>query len=387
MPIVTLRDLYIAELRDLFDAEQQTIAALPSMAAAATSSALRDAFNEHLEQTRVQVQRLELLLQKLDVPERGHTCEGIRGLIAEGRRRIADGERGDVLDAALIGAAQRIEHYEIAAYGCARTYARTLGDADAEQLLQQTLDEEGETDHRLSRIAERGINQSASADIVTDAERQRARLRYMPASGLREFKYREFRVRSAQGEDLGCLDGLVVDARSDRPVYFVIDSGGWFVGQRYLVPVGLLHADERTKTLHTDLDRKTIHSYPPFSAESFSSQQLSEMPAYDASPDYMPPTWLMTGVWMTEGSGFAACPPRAHSDLTQVGQGSSARENPSRNNDTVEPHPETELMIARGEPEGRAEAARRSPDSGDVEPRDTERPPSTEPRIERYRER
>ena len=161
MPLVTLRDLYIAELQDLFDAERQIIEALPAMAAAATSSLLRDAFTEHLEETRVQLQRLELLLGKLDVSTRSQICEGIRGLIAEGRRRIAETERGDVLDAALIGAAQRIEHYEIAAYGCARTYARTLRDVDAEELLQQTLDEEGRTDKKLSQLAESIVNVEA----------------------------------------------------------------------------------------------------------------------------------------------------------------------------------------------------------------------------------
>src|SRR5712691_9699240 len=114
MPIVTLRDLYIAELQDLYDAEQQLLQELPAMAARATSSELRRAFDHHLEQTQVQIQRLDLIFRQLDTRQ----CE-----------------RGDVLDAALIGAAQRIEHYEIAAYGCARTYARTLGDAEGEKLL------------------------------------------------------------------------------------------------------------------------------------------------------------------------------------------------------------------------------------------------------------
>jgi ferritin-like metal-binding protein YciE len=365
MPIVTLRDLYIAELQDLFDVERETIQALPAMADAATSSALRDTFAAHLEQTRVQLQRLELLLRKLDVRGDVQPCEAIRGLIAEGRRRMAETERGDVLDAALIGAAQRIEHYEIAAYGCARTYARTLGDADAERLLQQTLDEEGAADHRLSRIAERGINQSAGEDATIDTERQRARLRYVPASDLREFTYRAFRVRNAQNEDLGSLDGLVVDNRTGRPVYFVVDSGGWFVGQRYLVPVGLLQAEEATKTLRADLTREGIQRYPPYHPDTF-AEPHGESPAYDLSPEYRPPTWLMTGVWMTEASGFAAVPPRAQTDLPVTKTPTSSADDTRR--------PENELMMARGEPEDRADEAQRP--SGD-----------DEPRIERYRER
>lgn len=389
MPIVTLRDLYIAELQDLFDAERQAIEVLPAMAAAATSTDLRDAFTDHLEETRVQVQRLELLLRRLDVSRQGQVCEGLRGLVAEGKRRIADTERGQVLDAALIGAAQRIEHYEIAAYGCARAYARTLGDPDAEELLQQTLDEEGAADHRLSRLAERGINQSAGEDEASDAERQRARLRFVPAGELREFTYRDFRIRNARGEDLGHLDGLVVESRSDRPLYFVVDSGGWFVGHRYLVPVGLLRVDEASRTLQTDLDRQTIRSYPPFNSDTVLRDDAIDVASCDASGDFMPPTWLMTGVWMTEGSGFAACPPRAHSDLAERAERPSAVETQRETQRSPESYPENELMMARGEPEGRGEVVERQapPDSGDVQPRDTERPPSTEPRIERYRER
>ena len=367
MSFVTLRDLYTAELQDLFDAERQIIQALPAMSQAATSSALRDAFDEHLEQTHVQLQRLELLLRKLGVGGDGQPCEAIRGLIVEGRRRMSESERGDVLDAALIGAAQRIEHYEIAAYGCARTYARTLGDSHAADLLQQTLDEEGAADHRLSRIAERGINQSASEDLVDDTDRQRTRLRYVPTSDLPDFKYRAFRIVNARNEDLGSLDGLVIDNRTGRPVYVVVDSGGWFVGRRYLVPVGLMQADDASKTLRTDLDRGAIQKYPPFDPDTFAETRADLPSAYDVSPEYKPPTWLMTGVWMTEASGFAAVPPRAQTDLPPAKPATALRaEEIAR--------PESELMMARGEPEGRADAAQ--------QPQRDE-----EPRIERYPER
>jgi ferritin-like metal-binding protein YciE len=358
MPIVTLRDLYIAELQDLFDAEGQIVSALPAMAKAATSTELREALTHHLEQTQVQLQRLELLLRQLNVRDSGQPCEAVRGLIAEGRRRIAETERGDVLDAAIIGAAQRIEHYEIAAYGCARTYASTLGDGQAARLLQQTLEEEGDADHRLSRIAERGINQSAGEDAAIDTGRQRTRLHYVPVGDLREFRYREFRIRNAQHEDLGSLDGLIIETEGRRPVYFVVDSGGWFVGRRFLVPVGLLQADEASKTLRTELDRDAIRRYPPFEPGAFAGTRAESFD--ETAPAYTPPTWLMTGVWMTEASGFAAVPPRANAGASPAPQPASSAT-----------YPENELMTSPGEAEERADAATRD----------------AEPRIERYPER
>ena len=353
MPIVTLRDLYIAELHDLLDAEQHTLLELPNMAAASTSTALREVFEQHLEETLVHAQRLELLLRKLDALREGEPCKAMHGLVKEGRRRIEATERGDVLDAALIGIAQRMEHYEIAAYGCARSYAHTLGDHEAENLLQQTLDEEGAIDARLTKIAERGINEGAGEDLRSDIGAQRARLRYVPASQLREFKYREFRVRNTEDEDLGSLDGLIVDARTHRAEYFVIDSGGWFVGQRFVVPIDALRPDAASQTLRTNLDRKAVEAYPPFNPDAFLGPFDAEpgAPHIDAgaaalAPDESrPPTWLMTGVWMTDASGFASVPPRAESDF-QLAPDTAAPET----------YPETERMVARAEPDGRADS-------------------------------
>jgi ferritin-like metal-binding protein YciE len=396
MPIVTLRDLYIAELQDLYDAEQQLLQELPAMAARATSSELRRAFDHHLEQTQVQIQRLDLIFRQLDIRQ-GEPCEAIRGLIAEARRVTHQCERGDVLDAALIGAAQRIEHYEIAVYGCARTYARTLGDGESEKLLDQTLQEEGDADHRLSRLAERDINRAAGEDAVVDDLRRRSRLRYVEAGELPEFRYREFRITNRSGQDLGSVDGFIVETRSGRPVYVVVDSGGWFVGRRYLVPIGMLDADLRMRAFRTDLDRDTIYLYPEFNAAAFLAMSDEEVhryehrllriiapeglhPAqwrergYDELPQYRPPTWLMTGIWMTDGSGFAELPPRVEPDFTAP----RAREE----------YPENELIAARGEPDGPRDAGERQvPDSGEVRARDTEQPKSRDPRLERYRER
>jgi ferritin-like metal-binding protein YciE len=159
MPTVTLRDLYAAELHDLMNTEKQIVAELPAMASRATSARLRRAFEDHLAETKVQIDRLRLLLEQLNEPAKAIPGGAVAALIEDARRRFHDTERGETLDAALIAAAQRIEHYEIASYGTARSYAEALGDYDAARILQQTLDEEGHIDHLLTKLAERG-NQS-----------------------------------------------------------------------------------------------------------------------------------------------------------------------------------------------------------------------------------
>jgi ferritin-like metal-binding protein YciE len=155
-----LKDLYIDELRDIYDAENQLVKALPDMADAATSEDLRSGFEEHLEQTREHVRRLEQIFTDLGQKAKGKKCKGMQGLVAEGKD-VIDGEfEGDVKDAALISAAQRVEHYEIAAYGTIRGYAELLGQQNAVSLLEQTLQEEKETDEKLSGLAD-NINEQA----------------------------------------------------------------------------------------------------------------------------------------------------------------------------------------------------------------------------------
>lgn len=149
----SLRDLYIEQLKDLHSAELQLTKSLPEMVTAATDPALKAAFEEHLEQTRVHVERLEGICRQLDVSPKGHRCKAMKGLIAEGKDAIGEAADPAVRDAALIAAAQRVEHYEIAGYGCVRAYAEVLGDPATIEVLQQTLDEEGDTDHRLTEIA------------------------------------------------------------------------------------------------------------------------------------------------------------------------------------------------------------------------------------------
>jgi len=162
MKFETLEDLLIQEIKDLYDAEQQLVDALPKMMEAAENPQLQEAFRTHLRETEQQVTRLEEVFEELGVEPEGHTCKAMKGLIAEGQQMIKAKGDGDVRDAGLIGAAQRVEHYEIAAYGTARTLAQRLGRSRAAELLQTTLDEEGATDKKLTAIAEGGINQEAA---------------------------------------------------------------------------------------------------------------------------------------------------------------------------------------------------------------------------------
>jgi len=163
MKLNSLRDLYIAELKDLYDAENRIIKALPKMAEASSSQDLRNAFEHHLKQTRIQAQRLEQIFEKLDQSPKGEKCKGMVGIIDEGEDLMDEDAPPAVRDAALIAAAQRVEHYEIAAYGTCRTYARRLGYEDQARLLNETLQEEGEADKKLTTLAESYINEDAKA--------------------------------------------------------------------------------------------------------------------------------------------------------------------------------------------------------------------------------
>jgi ferritin-like metal-binding protein YciE len=158
----SLQDLFVHELKDLYSAEQQILQALPKMAKAAEHQELRRAFQEHEQMTRDQVRRLDMIADDLGVDLKGHKCKGIEGIIKEGEELISADVEADVLDAGLIGAAQRVEHYEIAGYGTARTFARRLGHGRVASLLQETLDEEGNTDQRLTSIAESMVNPDAA---------------------------------------------------------------------------------------------------------------------------------------------------------------------------------------------------------------------------------
>ena len=161
MEINYLNDLYLNELKDLYDCENRIMKALPKMAEQANSPELRAAFEQHLEQTRRQAERLEQIFLKLDESPKGQKCKGIIGIIDEGEAYMDAGPA--VCDAALIASAQRVEHYEIAAYGTVRTFARRLGYEDQARLLQETLQEEGDTDKKLTSLAESYINEEAKS--------------------------------------------------------------------------------------------------------------------------------------------------------------------------------------------------------------------------------
>jgi ferritin-like metal-binding protein YciE len=162
MQLENLEDLMKEELKDVLNAENQIIKALPKMIKKASNDELKTAFEEHLEETKEQVERVEQVMEMLGMPARGKTCKAMKGIIEEGQEMMSEDAEEDVMDAALIGAAQKVEHYEIATYGTLCTYADLLGLQDAKKLLGQTLNEEKQTDERLSELAERLINLEAA---------------------------------------------------------------------------------------------------------------------------------------------------------------------------------------------------------------------------------
>jgi len=163
MKLNSLSDLYLHDLKDVYNAEQQLLRALPKMAQRASNEELRSLLENHAEVTRAQVKRLESIFQSLGEPSGGERCEAMEGLVTEGQELLDAEVQPDVLDAGLITAAQKAEHYEIAAYGSLRTYARLLRRFDDATLLQETLDEEKQADEQLTRIAEGFVNTRALA--------------------------------------------------------------------------------------------------------------------------------------------------------------------------------------------------------------------------------
>lgn len=170
----TLQELYVDELKDLYSAEKQLTKALPKMAKASTSDELRSGFEEHLEQTRGHVQRLEEIFEALGKRGSGKKCVGMEGLVKEGSEIMAEDFEDEVMDAALISAAQRVEHYEIAAYGTVCAYADLLGEAEHASLLRQTLEEEKETDRKLTELSQE-INVEANEAAAESGGKRKPR--------------------------------------------------------------------------------------------------------------------------------------------------------------------------------------------------------------------
>jgi len=199
MKLKSMDQLFLHALRDLYSAENQLLKALPKLAHAADEPALSEAFEAHLEQTRGQVERLEQIFSRLGARAKGKKCKAMEGLIDEAKELLKERADADVLDAALIAAAQKVEHYEIAGYGCARAFARMLGDEEAAQLLQQTLDEEGETDRQLTELAETMVNRRAAAGRNVRSEQ--------PSAGEEESMAAQGDEHSSQREEAVSDDG------------------------------------------------------------------------------------------------------------------------------------------------------------------------------------
>jgi ferritin-like metal-binding protein YciE len=242
---------------------------------------LQAALNKHLERTKIHVERLELIFKQCGIkPGSSAQPSGIDSILRAGSERIGQNQAGEVRDAATIAAAQHVEHYEIAGYGCVRTWARQLGDDNAAKLLQQTLDEEGSADKELTDIAESGINERASEGAGQE-RRSRSRLRYVDVDDLPSAaEYRDTKIRSRSGDDLGRFDGFIVDS-SGRPYYVVVDSGGLFVGRRYIVPIGRADFRRSDRVFALELDKDTMKRYPEFNRDAYLSMTDEEARRYE----------------------------------------------------------------------------------------------------------
>src|SRR5438093_381316 len=267
MAISSLKDLYIDELACLYDAETQMARTLPRLAEAARAPDLRQALVRHSEESRLHLERLQLIFTHWGEKVRLRHCAGLDGIVQEADNRVTEPATADARDAAIIGAAQRIEHYEIAAYGCARTYARRLNRPDEARLLQETLDEEGRADHRLTEIAEAHVNDDARLETDFAEPEAPRRLRYV---ALDERMSRDsLEVRNDADDRLGTLDGLVVDASSGAPRYIVVDAAGLFSWRRSLLPVTLVRFDRSAHVLRVALDKDIASRFPAFERSEF----------------------------------------------------------------------------------------------------------------------
>ena len=315
MAIASLKDLYFDELGDLYDAETQMIRTLPRLAEAARAPELREALKKHYDESRLHLERLELIFTHWGERRRLKSCAGLAGIVQEADERLNQEATDDARDAAIIGVAQRIEHYEMAAYGCARTYARRLNRLDEARLLQETLDEEGRTDHRLSEIAEAHINDDARTEADLLEEEPVGRLRYVPMDVIAQGRkdHTPLPVRN-DDEDLGTLDGLVAEGDLGAARYAVIDAGGLLKHRRYLLPLSLLRFDEGARVLRVSLDKDVANRYPDFDRDEFQTMSEADWVGYEARLLQFFPSdtrgeraadaprladWLLTGAWIT----------------------------------------------------------------------------------------
>jgi len=318
MRLSSLKDLYFDELADLYDAETQIVRTLPRLVHAARAPELRESLKKHCDESRLHLERLELIFTHWGERRRSSPCAGLAGIVQEADERLNEAATEDVRDAAIIGAAQRIEHYEIAAYGCARTYARRLNRLDEARLLQETLDEEGRVDRRLTELAEAHINDDARLEADFRTSTPPRRLRYVPMDVVAKGRGSQTprSVRNDAGDPLGNLDGLLADGDLGAVRYAVFDAGGLLSHRRYLLPIRMLRYDERSAALHVSIDKDVAERYPAFDADEFEklndedrvgyeSRLLQFFPREEAAagaPDNrvgdLPP-WLLKGTWIT----------------------------------------------------------------------------------------
>ena len=318
MAMASLKDLYFDQLASLYDAETQMIRTLPRLAEAAHAPELREVLTRHGEESRLHLERLELLFTHWGERRRSKPCAGIAGIVQEADDLLNQEATDDARDAAIIGVAQRIEHYEIAAYGCARTYARRLNRADEARLLQETLDEEGRTDHRLTEIAEAHINDDARSEADLHSAPETSRLAYVAMDSVANGRSARgpLTIRNDDEEELGTLDGLVAEGGLGAARYAVIDAGGLFTNRRYLLPLNLIRFDERTRVLRVSIPRDVAERYPEFDRDQFQTMSAADRNGYetrllnffvrdDGAASDAPqatstaPDWLMTSLWVT----------------------------------------------------------------------------------------
>jgi ferritin-like metal-binding protein YciE len=330
MALASLKDLYLDELQDLYAAELEMLRTLPRWADAARAPELREALTRHAEESRLHLERLELIFTHWGRrPSSSAQCQAMTGIVQQAEARLAQPATDDARDAAIVGMAQRSAHYEIAAYGCARTYARRLSRPDEARLLQETLDDEGRADRRLTELAEAHINDDARAE--TDFDEPRPRFRFIDREDLSTSRLADgaLHVRNADDDDLGTFDGLVASPSGD-PRYIVVDGRTLFVGRRYLLPIREVSFDEAARVLRVGLPRDVAERYPAFDRDAFEAMSGDALRGYDAQlaecfgrssgvrsrdtdkegevareaqiamhDDTPAPEWLMTGVWIT----------------------------------------------------------------------------------------
>lgn len=333
MALGSLKDLYLDEIADLIHMERQALPELQRLAGATHAPELREALARHADVSRLHVERLELIQARLGASASEGRSPVVIGLLEQVERRLADAGTTDVRDAAIIGAARRLEHYQMAAYGCARAYARRLDRDDDADLLETSLAEEGIADHRLTEIAEAEVHDAARTGADLHPGARGDRLRYVDVSRLDTSRLcaGPLRVQDEAGHDLGRLGGVVLDTAAGRPAYVVLDARGVFPDRRRLIPASQIRFDDRERVLRIDADQDIVSRYPSFEPTEFqalprgtlrgSGARLADLLARTA-PSERGLEWLMTGVWVT-------VPPERAGRLNEQAR-SSANDRPHR---------------------------------------------------------